>query len=190
MDEQQTVQTRADKRVCHRRSRRLYAAAMVAVLASCAGCSVPGATLESSPAASVMRIGANLRAPVWSPERHTVVAITDDQRLAEIAPAGAGDAQTRLSAPMAVGRNIEISAADGRHVLVPEPKRARVTVVDLASLAPTEDFDAGPAPAYLATDAGMRACGHAGIAGAVSRRVFGDARAAVWHAQAGDRTRH
>jgi len=39
---------------------------------------------------------------------------------------------------------------------VPQPERGRVAVVELDSLRQVDDFDAGPAPAYLSEDAGMR----------------------------------
>jgi hypothetical protein len=41
-------------------------------------------------------------------------------------------------------------------VFVPQPQRRKVAVVDLQSLRQINDFDAGPAPAYLAEDAGLR----------------------------------
>jgi hypothetical protein len=104
----------------------------------------------------VTRIDTTVHDPVWSYTRQTLVALTDDHRLAEISHIGAADASTRLSAPMAVGRNIQINEGDKSHVFVPEPVRDRVAVVDLASLRPIEDFDAGPAPAYLTEDRGMR----------------------------------
>jgi hypothetical protein len=134
----------------------LSIAGAATVFAGAAGCATPGAALESSPAVTVTRVGAALHAPVWSPDRHTLVAITDAQRLAEVASPGGGDAATRLSVPMAVGANIQISTIDKQHVLVPEPAPARVAVVDLASLRQIGDFDAGPAPAHLTTDAGAR----------------------------------
>lgn len=57
---------------------------------------------------------------------------------------------------MAVGRNLQISQKDDRVVFVPQPERGRVAVVDLESLRQVHDFDAGPAPAYLSEDAGLR----------------------------------
>ncbi|BBZ39465.1 hypothetical protein MCNS_25280 [Mycobacterium conspicuum] len=137
-----------------RRVRPLTAAlSTTLVLAACAQ---PGTTLESQPAVAVTRIQTTLHDPVWSYTRHTVIAPTDDDRLAEISDLGAPEAHTRLSAPMAVGRNIQISGSDNSRVFVPEPARNRVAVVDLASLQQVEDFDAGPAPAVLAEDRGMR----------------------------------
>lgn len=41
-------------------------------------------------------------------------------------------------------------------MLVPEPSRDKVAVIDLDSLLPLDEFDAGPAPAYISEDAGMR----------------------------------
>ena len=66
------------------------------------------------------------------------------------------DAKTRLSAPTAVGRNLQISQKDDRVVFVPQPERGKVALVDLQSLRQINDFDAGPAPAYLSEDAGLR----------------------------------
>jgi len=101
--------------------------------------------------------GAVLHQPVWSYRMHALVALTDDQRLAEVSPDARGDAATtRLSAPMAAGRNLQISQKDDRVVFVPQPGRGRVAVVDLDSLREIGDFDAGPAPAYLAQDAALR----------------------------------
>jgi hypothetical protein len=57
---------------------------------------------------------------------------------------------------MASGRNLQISQQDRRLVFVPQPDRGKVAAVDLESLRQVDDFDAGPAPAYLAEDAGLR----------------------------------
>jgi hypothetical protein len=134
---------------------RRWAVAGAALVA--AGCAVPGSTLETAPAVVLWSVGAPLSQPVWSYRTHALVAVTDDHRLAEVTPgARPEDAKTRLSAPMAVGRNLQISDKDDRVVFVPQPERAKVAVVDLQSLRQVADFDAGPAPAYLAEDAGMR----------------------------------
>lgn len=94
---------------------------------------------------------------MWSYYAHALVALTDDHRLVEVtAGARYQDAKTRLSAPLAVGRNLQISRKDDRFVFVPQPERGRVAQVDLESLRQTGDFDAGPAPAYLSEDARMR----------------------------------
>src|SRR6185437_5319138 len=86
-----------------------------------------------------------------------LVGVTDDGRLASSTePLGPGKANTVVSAPMDAGRNLQISQKDDRHVYVPQPKRGKVAVVDLATLNPLVQFDAGPAPAYLSQDAGMR----------------------------------
>jgi hypothetical protein len=122
-----------------------------------AGCSAPGGSLEAQPEVVLTTVGAALHSPVWSYRRHTLVALTDDQRLAEIAdPLSRENTQMRLSPPMAPGRNLQISQKDDRRVFVPQPTRGKVAVVDLGSLQPVDDFDAGPAPAYLGEDAGMR----------------------------------
>jgi hypothetical protein len=57
---------------------------------------------------------------------------------------------------VAAGRNFQISQKDDRQVFVPQPERGRVAVMDLATLRQVDDFDAGPAPAYLSENASMR----------------------------------
>lgn len=94
--------------------------------------------------------------PVWSYRDNALLGLTDDHRLAAVTYAGPETAHTRLSAPMGSGRNLQISQKDDRHVFVPQPERGSVAVVDIATLRPIAEFDAGPAPAYLAEDAGMR----------------------------------
>lgn len=121
-----------------------------------AGCSAPGSSLESAPAVSVAAIGTAMHDPVWSYRDNALLGLTDDHRLAAITYAGPGTAHTRLSAPMGSGRNLQISQKDDRHVFVPQPERGNVAVVDIATLRPIAEFDAGPAPSYLAEDAGMR----------------------------------
>jgi hypothetical protein len=122
-----------------------------------AGCATPGTTLESAPEVALWSVGAPLSQPVWSYRTNRLVAITDDHRLAEVSPGDhPGDAKARFSAPMEVGRNLQISQRDDRVVFVPQPARGRVASVDLESLRQVNDFDAGPAPAYLSEDAGMR----------------------------------
>lgn len=121
-----------------------------------AGCSAPGSALESAPAVGVATIDAALHDPVWSYHDNELLGLTDDHRLAAIDFAGPGTAHTRLSAPMGSGRNLQISQKDDRHVFVPQPDRGRVAVVDIATLRPVAEIDAGPAPSYLAEDAGMR----------------------------------
>jgi len=121
------------------------------------GCSAPGTSLESAPEVVLWSVGTVLHEPVWSYRIHALVALTDDSRVAEVtAGAHDQDARTRLSMPMAVGRNLQISQKDDRIVFVPQPERGRVAMVDLESLRQVKDFDAGPAPAYLSEDAGMR----------------------------------
>lgn len=98
-----------------------------------------------------------LHQPVWSYRHGALVALTDHQRLAVVDRVDDSAAVgTRLSDPLAAGSNVQISRIDDRNVFVPEPRHNRVTVVELASLRPIGDFDAGPAPAYLSEDAGMR----------------------------------
>ncbi len=134
--------------------RRVGAACAVLVAA---GCSAPGTSFESAPEVVLYSVGAVLHKPVWSYRTHALVALTDDHRLAEVtAGAHPQDARTRLSAPMTVGRNLQISQKDDRLVFVPQPERGKVAVVDLESLGQVDDFDAGPSPAYLSEDAGMR----------------------------------
>ncbi|OBK22098.1 hypothetical protein A5634_07945 [Mycobacterium asiaticum] len=122
-----------------------------------AGCSAPGRSLESAPEVALTAVGAVLHAPVWSYNRNTLIALTDDQRLAEVTdPADAHGGGLRLSDPLAAGRNLQISRKDEGQVFVPQPERGNVAVVDLATLRPIDSIDAGPAPAYLSEDAGMR----------------------------------
>ena len=132
-------------------------AAILGALVVTAGCAAPGASLQSAPGVVLWSVAAPLRQPVWSYHAHALVALTGDHRLAEVTAGDRpGDAKTRLSAPMAVGRNLQISQKDASVVFVPQPERGRVAEVDLESLRQVDDFDAGPAPAYLAEDAGLR----------------------------------
>src|ERR1700761_6355256 len=101
----------------------------VASVLAAAGCSTPGTTLESTPEIVVKSVGAVLHDPVWSYRFGSLVGLTDDNRLAEITvPTDLGHTATRLSAPVAVGRNLQISRKDDRHVFVPEPRRGKVAV--------------------------------------------------------------
>jgi hypothetical protein len=135
---------------------RRWVPVAVSVIAA-AGCVPPGAAVEKSPEVTVTTTGAALRDPVWSYRSDALVGLTDDGRVAEIGDlAGSGPAMTRVSSPMAAGRNVQISRKDDRHVLVPEPQRGKVAVVDLATLRQVDEFDAGPAPDYLSEDSGMR----------------------------------
>lgn len=139
-----------------RRLRRRWSVAVAAGIVAIAGCSAPGSSLESAPAVSLAAVGATLHDPVWSYHDDDLLGLTEDHRLAAITYTGPGTAHTRLSAPMGSGRNLQISQKDDRHVFVPQPERGKVAVVDIATLQPVADFDAGPAPSYLAEDAGMR----------------------------------
>jgi hypothetical protein len=116
----------------------------------------PGTAVETSPEVSVMTVGAPLRDPVYSYRDHALVGITDDGRVAEITNLSRAGATTRLSPPMAVGRNLQISQKDAGHVFVPQPQRGKVAVLDLTTLRQVDEFGAGPAPAYLSENAGMR----------------------------------
>jgi hypothetical protein len=130
---------------------------LAACVIAAAGCVAPGATVESTPEVMVTTVGARLHEPVWSYHLGALVGLTDDNRLAEVTDLiGSGHATTRLSAPMAVGRNLQISRKDERHIFVPQPQRGKVAVIDLDTLHQVAEFDAGPAPAYLAEDSGMR----------------------------------
>lgn len=120
-----------------------------------AACS--GASSRGAPEVVLWPVGAVLHQPVWSYRTQALFALTEDHRVAEVTAGDRPeDAKTRLSAPMAVGRNLQISQKDDRVVFVPQPERGRVAVVDLQSLRQIDDFDAGPAPAYLSEDAGLR----------------------------------
>lgn len=131
--------------------------AILGALVVAAGCAAPGASLEAAPDVVVWSVGAPLHEPVWSYRVHALVALTDDQRLAEVSAGGRPEqTETRLSEPLDVGRNLQISQKDDRIVFVPQPRRGRVAEVDLENLRQEGDFDAGPAPAYLSEDAGLR----------------------------------
>lgn len=142
------------------RTRALLRYGVIGAIAAAAittGCSHPGASLESAPDVELWRAGVTLHEPVWSYRTHALVALTDDHRLAEVTAGDrGGDAKTKLSAPIATGRNLQISRKDEGDVFVPQPDRGRVAVVDLQSLRQVDDFDAGPAPAYLSEDSGLR----------------------------------
>ena len=98
-----------------------------------------------------------LRDPVWSYRADALVGITDEGQVAEVTDLlGSGHATTRLSPALAAGRNLQISRKDDRHVFVPEPQPGKVAVIDLATLRHVGEFDAGPSPAYLSEDSGMR----------------------------------
>jgi hypothetical protein len=128
----------------------------VCVIAA-AGCVAPGTPVETEPEVSVVTVGATLRDPVWSYRSDALIGLTDDGRVAEIIDLlRAGRATTRLSPPMAVGRNLQISRKDDRHIFVPQPQRGKVAVIDLGTLHQVDEFDAGPTPAYLSEDSGMR----------------------------------
>jgi hypothetical protein len=139
------------------RGRRHRWVPLVACVLAVAGCVTPGSAVEVTPEIAVTTAGATLHDPVWSYRIHALVGLTDDDRLAEVGdPAGSGQATTRLSSPMAAGRNVQISRKDDRHIFVPQPQRGKVAVIDLDTLGQVDEFDAGPAPAYLSEDGGMR----------------------------------
>jgi hypothetical protein len=138
------------------KSQRWWLSLGITVIAA-AGCMVaPGTAVETSPEVSVMTVGAPLRDPVYSYRDDALVGITDDGRVAEVSNLLRSNATTRFSPPMPVGRNLQISRKDEGHVFVPQPQRGKVAVLDLTSLRQVDEFDAGPAPAYLSEDAGMR----------------------------------
>lgn len=134
---------------------RRWIAASAATTMLLAGCAAPDASPEGAPEVTVTAAEAAVHQPVWSYRDDTLLGLTADHRLARIDLAGRSPA-TRFSAPIATGRNIQISRKDDRQVFVPRPDRGEVAVVDLTSLQEIDKFDAGPAPAYLSEDAGMR----------------------------------
>lgn len=137
-------------------TRRCAAAAAVAGLLA-TGCSPPGSSSESYPEVLLTAIDAPLHDPVWSYHMHTLAALTDDRRVATIAmPDQPGPGQTRLSAPLGAGHNLQISQKDERVAFVGRPEREAVAAIDLHSLEVVDQFDAGPAPSYLSEDAGQR----------------------------------
>lgn len=136
--------------------RRWWFSTIVSVVTA-AGCSAPGTSVETTPEVVVTSVGAVLHWPMWSYATNTLIGLTDDNRVAEISnPLSTEHAASRLSAPMTSGRNLQISRKDERHVYIPQPERGKVAVVELATLRQVGEFDAGPAPAYLSEDAGMR----------------------------------
>lgn len=70
------------------RMRRLsrWCGAAVAGAVALGGCSSPGSSLESAPETRLAAVRVPLHDPVWSHRMHTLIAPTDDHRLAEIAP--------------------------------------------------------------------------------------------------------
>ncbi|WP_419866425.1 hypothetical protein [Mycobacterium kyorinense] len=121
-----------------------------------AGCSSPQQP-ESSPEVTLVRVEVPLHSPVWSYGTHTLLGLTDDHRLAKVSGAERPEtARTTLSGPLDAGRNLQISQMDDRNVFVPQPQRGVVGIVDIGSLRPVGQFEAGPAPNYLSEDAGMR----------------------------------
>ncbi|BBU23262.1 hypothetical protein [Mycobacterium xenopi] len=134
---------------------RWCGAAAVAAIAA-AGCSGPQQP-ERTPEVTVRWVGATLHDPLWSYRTHALIGLTADGRLAEVSdPLSPQHAKTLLSPPMPAGRNLQISRTDDRHLFVPQPNRNKVAVVDLGTLRQVDEFDAGPAPAYLTEDAGLR----------------------------------
>lgn len=101
-------------------------------------------------------VGAVMQGPVWSYATNSLIGLTDDSRVAEISDPLSTEHASRLSAPMTAGRSLQISRKDERYVYIPQPKLGKVAVVELATLRQDGEFDAGPAPAYLSEDAGMR----------------------------------
>ena len=96
---------------------------VLACVVTAAGCAAPGTAVEMTPEVTVMTAGAMLRDPVWSYRIDALVGLTDDNRVAEITDLlRPGRATTRLSQPIAVGRNLPISRKVDRHIFVPQPQ--------------------------------------------------------------------
>jgi hypothetical protein len=133
-----------------------WQALLAASVVVAGGCSAPGSAAEQSPEVAVLTAGATLHNPVWSYRESALVGLTGDGRIAEISDVLSGHATTRLSSPLSPGRNLQISRKNEQHVFVPQPQRGKVAVLDLGTLRTVNEFDAGPAPAYLSEDAGMR----------------------------------
>ena len=114
---------------------RRWCLAIVAGAVAASGCSAPGQSLEVAPEVVVNKIGATLHSPVWSYSTKALIGLSEDGRLAVITdPLSPEQAMTRLSPPMAAGRNLQISRKNDRQVFVPQPDRGKVAVVDLATL--------------------------------------------------------
>ena len=133
-----------------------WAALLAASVVVAGGCSTPGSSAEQSPEVTAVAAGATLHDPVWSYRDSALVGLTGDGRIAKISDVLSGHATTRQSPPLSPGRNLQISRKNEQHVFVPEPQRNKVAVLDLGTLRTVDEFDAGPAPAYLSEDAGMR----------------------------------
>ncbi|OBK38942.1 hypothetical protein A5658_25340 [Mycobacterium sp. 1245111.1] len=133
-----------------------WQALLAASVVVAGGCSAPGSSAEESPEVVVMTAGAALHDPVWSYRDNSLVGLTGDGRIAEISDVLSGHATTRLSQPLSPGRNLQIGRKNEQHVFVPQPQRNTVAVLDLGTMRKVDEFDAGPAPAYLSEDAGMR----------------------------------
>jgi hypothetical protein len=88
--------------------RRWSVPAAVSVIAA-AACVAPGTSVENVPEVTLMTAGATLHDPVWSYRNNALVGLTDDGRVAEISDVLSGHAKTRLSPPMAAGRNVQVS---------------------------------------------------------------------------------
>ncbi len=130
---------------------------LVASIVAAAGCSTPGTSVETTPEVVVSNVDAIVHGPVWSYGADALIGFTQDSRLAKITdPQNRSHATTLVSAPMALGRNLQISRKDDRQIFVPQPEQGKVAVVDLDDLREVDELDAGPAPAFLSEDAGMR----------------------------------
>lgn len=131
--------------------RWLIPAAAALVLA---GCAAPGTRLESPDAVAVARIGAAVRAPVWSFDADALIALTSD-RVVKVTGLSGGRPVTAGSAPLpGLGPDLQISPVDEGTALVGEAND--VALIRLSDLAAVGRLAAGPAPSYLALDSGQR----------------------------------
>lgn len=125
-------------------------------------CSAGGAPV--GPPVTVLHVDAPLHEPVWSDAQNAVLALTDDGRVARLAPPATAspDGTTTamaemLSAPFAdVGENLAPGPDGGNLVYLPQPRLGRLTVVDARTLQPVAALPAGPSPSYVDVDVGSR----------------------------------
>ncbi len=135
---------------------RIVAAAALGA-ATIAGCAPASTERESAPNLTVVATTAPLHAPTWSHARSAVLALTDDGRVARVSdPAAAERSDTAFSTALHAGANLWISDSAPTQVWVPQPRDGRVTAVDVATLRPVAEVAAGPAPAQLSANAGLR----------------------------------
>lgn len=125
-----------------------------------AGCSADTAAGQDESVVA-LRVGVAVHDPVWSHHAGAVLALVEGSPvIAKITPARHGSvaaARTAFSPPLRnVGENMATSPIAEDVVYVPQPLLDRVAAVSVDDLRTVETLQAGPAPSYIATDAGSR----------------------------------